>query len=442
MSGGRFTCRDSRAASLAGTERERITLQEPSALPDHPKLRPVEPHWITHQGQPYLYLKDPINLADDSLLVPQALASLLALCDGTRDVGGLQAGLLLRTGVRLPLPQLTDLLDRLDAALLLDSERYRRAVDKMLREYHEGDRRAPSHADLVYPADPEALSATLDGYCHAAPEDEWQAPLGSLAGMVCPHIDYERGHRTYAELWRRAAPALEELELVIMFGTDHAGSHGTITPTLQSYATPLGVLPTEKEVVHALEEALKDGDREPYAEEVHHLNEHSIELASVWLHYFLKGRSCPMVPVLCGSFQHFVAGDAGPETDEAMSAALEVLKEAAKGRKTLVIAAGDLAHVGPAFGDPAPVDRAGKARLAAGDAESLAAICEGDADEFFRVSQRERDARKVCGLPPIYMALRLLDGVRGVSMGYDQCPADEAGGSLVSIAGALLYHSS
>ena len=27
----------------------------------------------------------------------------------------------------------------------------------------------------------------------------------------------------------------------------------------------------------------------------------------------------------------------------------------------------------------------------------------------------------------------------GVSMGYDQCPADEAGGSLVSIAGALLY---
>jgi hypothetical protein len=28
---------------------------------------------------------------------------------------------------------------------------------------------------------------------------------------------------------------------------------------------------------------------------------------------------------------------------------------------------------------------------------------------------------------------------RGMSMGYEQCPADDSGGSLVSIAGALLY---
>ena len=408
---------------------------------DRPKLRPVEPHWITHQGQPYLYLKDPIRLAENNLLVPEALAPLLALCDGTRTVAELQAGLTLRTGVHVPLPQLNELFEQLDEALLLDSDRYRQAVDGVLREYHEGDHRAPSHAGLVYPADPQALTATLDGYCAAAAEDGRQPSPGTLAGMVCPHIDYDRGHRTYAELWQRAAPELDDLELVIMFGTDHAGSIGAITPTMQSYATPFGVLPTDKDVVHALGEALEDKGREPYAEEIHHVNEHSIELASVWLHYSLKGRPCPMVPVLCGSFHHFLTGEAEPGDDEAMSAALAVLREATKDRKTLVIAAGDLAHVGPAFGDAAPVDAVGKAGLAAGDAGSLAAICEGDADEFFRVSWRELDARKVCGLPPVYMALRLLDDVQGVSMGYDQCPADEAGGSLVSIAGALLYES-
>jgi len=28
---------------------------------------------------------------------------------------------------------------------------------------------------------------------------------------------------------------------------------------------------------------------------------------------------------------------------------------------------------------------------------------------------------------------------KGLSMGYDQCPADDNGGSLVSITGAMLY---
>ena len=37
--------------------------------------------------------------------------------------------------------------------------------------------------------------------------------------------------------------------------------------------------------------------------------------------------------------------------------------------------------------------------------------------------------------------LRLLGPMEGESMGYDQCPADVDGGSLVSIVGALLYET-
>ena len=82
----------------------------------------------------------------------------------------------------------------------------------------------------------------------------------------------------------------------------------------------------------------------------HHIKEHSIELASVWFHYFIGGRPCPVVPILCGSFYNFIMGEESPGEDEGISAALEYLKKATSGRKTLVIAAGDLAHVGPAFG--------------------------------------------------------------------------------------------
>ena len=110
-------------------------------------------------------------------------------------------------------------------------------------------------------------------------------------------------------------------------------------------------------------------------------------------------------------------------------------------RNALVIAAGDLAHVGPNFGDAAPVDAVGRAALAAEDAASVDAICRGDAAGFFELSRVESDRRRICGLSPIYLMLRLLGPMGGESMGYEQCPADANGGSLVSIVGALLYET-
>jgi AmmeMemoRadiSam system protein B len=196
-------------------------------------------------------------------------------------------------------------------------------------------------------------------------------------------------------------------------------------------------MPTDKDVVEGLAQAL--GPEPAFAEEVHHIREHSIELALVWLQYFLKDRSCPIVPILCGSFHSYLEGESDPKYDERIGETLARLAEATSGRRTLVVAAADLAHVGPVFGDPLPMDPVSRARLAAEDGESLAAICDGDAEEFFQRSRRESDARRLCGLPPIYMTLRYLEGTRGESLGYDQCPADATGGSVVSIAGVLLY---
>ena len=117
------------------------------------------------------------------------------------------------------------------------------------------------------------------------------------------------------------------------------------------------------------------------------------------------------------------------------------MREATAGRRTLVVAAGDLAHVGPAFGDAAPLDAGAKARLRADDAGSIGDILAGDADGFLERSRRERDARRICGLSPIYLMLKCLEGVRvkGEAVGYDQCAADAEGGSVVSVVGVGLY---
>jgi AmmeMemoRadiSam system protein B len=379
-------------------------------------------------------------MAESAIIVPGGLAPLLALCDGTRDVPQLRSALMLRTGIQLSPDRISDLVVQLDGALLLENGAYKKATAQAMKEYREAKYRTASHAGIVYQADAEELTAELAGYCDKTPADSVQdAPEGTLAGMVSPHIDFMRGYETYARLWRRAAPSLEDVELVLVFGTDHAGGPGALTPTRQNYQTPLGMLPTDTDIVDGLAEAL--GLDSAFAEEHNHIREHSIELVAVWLQYFLRDRVCPVVPVLCGSYHEFVMGVSDPGTDEKIEAAVAFLREATAGRRTLVVAAADLAHVGPAFGDTLPVDPAGRAALSAKDRESLTAICGGDAGEFFQLSRNETDSRRVCGLPPIYMTLRILDGVRGESLGYAQCPADADGGSLVSIAGVLLYQA-
>ena len=405
---------------------------------EKPKLRSLDPQWVEQRGQRYLYLRDPLGLSERTVLVPQELTPMLALLDGTRDEAGLQASLALRTGLQLSLSQVREFVAGMDAALMLENGTYRDAASQALSDYRGAASRRPARAGLVYPSDPEELARVIEEYAAHAPADGAPLPASAtLKGLVSPHIDYERGGQTYAQLWRMCATALDDVELVIVFGTDHAGSPGALTLTRQSYATPLGVLPTDRDLVDGLAGVI--GPERAFAEELHHVNEHSIELAVVWLHHYMGGRACPMVPVLCGPFEEFVTSDREPESDEVIGAALEYLATATAGRKTLVIAAGDLAHVGPAFGDATPVDGVGKAMLAAQDAESIAAICRGDAAGFLDLSRAEQDRRKVCGLSPIYMALTLVGEVRGESTGYAQCPADAAGGSLVSIVGAVLW---
>jgi MEMO1 family protein len=100
------------------------------------------------------------------------------------------------------------------------------------------------------------------------------------------------------------------------------------------------------------------------------------------------------------------------------------------------IAAADLAHVGPHFGDPRPLGAGDLEALADHDAALLATVTDGAAAAFYRLLADEHDERRVCGLPPIYTMLRLCGKVRGEILGYEQCPADA--GSRVSVAAVVL----
>ena len=418
-----------------------MTLDSPR--PEHvgPKVRSLDVRFVRKGTETYALLRDPLGLSEKEMLVPAAFAPLLSLCDGSREIGRLQTGLELLTGQRLPLPHIESFLAQLDDNLLLEGPRFAEAYRQALERYREAPYRPPAQAGTTYPESPDELRRSLEAYCRGATAgiDEGppaETPASPIIGVICPHIDYQRGWRTYAHVWQRAAPAVQETELAIVFGTDHAGGLGRLTLTRQHYATPLGVLPTARAVVDELAAAL--GEARAFAEELHHRKEHSIELALTWLHYFLGDRRCEVVPILCGSFEGYLEAPEGPEEDPLLEAALDALRQATAGRRVLVVAAADLAHVGPAFGDRLPLDVVARASLAAADRDLLTAVQGGDATAFYGKVKAELDGRRICGLPPVYLALRFLREPCGVVMGYDQCPADPQGGSLVSIAGAVL----
>ncbi|MHB1133753.1 MAG: AmmeMemoRadiSam system protein B [Chloroflexota bacterium] len=396
-----------------------------------PKLRPLDVQLITYENRPALLLRDRLELSGRAVVLSTAMAPVLALADGTRDPGRIRAALALTHGIDLPLDVIEGLFQQLDEALLLESERYEAALAALLAEYRAAPCRPPALAGASYPAEPEALAALFEGFLAQTPVDGARDDR-AVRGVICPHIDYERGAPTYAQVWQRAAPALAEADVVVLFGTDHMGDEGTLTPTHQRYATPWGTLPLAEEALTALAQAL--GEETAFREELHHRSEHSLELAANWVHFFRREQPPALLPVLCGSFAGFVAG---AEPGATYERAFQALRESLAGKRTLVVAAADLAHVGPAFGDPRPLAAADKAALGRNDERRLAAALAGSAEGFLEALRRDGDRQRVCGLPPIYFALGLLGEARGELTGYAQCPADEQGGSLVSVAGAI-----
>jgi len=340
--------------------------------------------------------------------------------------------LIVQAGLNLSLDAVRRLIDQLDQNLLLDNHNFAQAKARATAEYRAAPYRVVASAGQSYPTDPQELRAALDAYISAI-EGKPSPELDAASGLVCPHIDYLRGGAVYAQTWTAVRRAAQEAERVIIFGTDHLGSDGQITLTRQNYATPWGVFPTDHELVDAVASAI--GEEAAFDEELNHLGEHSIELALVWLHHTRDGKPCLLTPVLCGGFGIFVSGQLQPDEYPPFDSAIGVLRHAATEPKTLVVAAADLAHVGPAFGDMLPYDYIAQMRLQEADDKLIAHIERGDAAAFFDEIKAVGDKYHVCGLPPVYLALRTLGSVRGQRLGYMQCPADNRNTSWVSICG-------
>ena len=408
---------------------------------EFPRIRPLEFQPVEFEGEQMWLVSDPQRIADQQLLLPAVLAQMTVYCDGLHDLPAIYRRLAADIGFSLPPGTVENALARLDDAYFLDNERFLNRVSALRSAFLERPYRAMALAGLNYPADPENLAEQFAAYAHDDDEGEaaaWEAWTGR--GVVSPHIDYQRGGSVYARTWRRAANAVAAADLVLMFATDHHGGPGSLTLTHKPYETPHGVLPTVPSLVDRLAAAI--GEDDAYRLELNHRFENSVELSAVWLHHVAASRGSeppPMVPLLIGSFQHFISNGHHPAQDPQISRFIETLRAETRGQKVLCVASVDLSHVGPAFGDPFTIDPFRRTAIRASDHRLISALAEGNNERWYDEIAAVQDRHKVCGFSPVYLMLRYLgEGVRGHRIAYEHCPADADNQSLVSICGMLL----
>jgi hypothetical protein len=391
---------------------------------ERPRLRPIDAFPTEVDGTPALCLRDPQGLTDRVLFLPLAAVEILQHLDGTHSILDIQAAWVRRHGDLLFREQVEELLALLDEHLLLDTPRAAAAREAAEREFSAAPVRPAFHAGRAYDADPARLRATLDSFFTSPEGPGVPGPSRGtrLQAVLAPHIDFARGGPTYAWAYRAVVEAAEA-DTFIVLGTAHSPLGGRFSPGRKDFATPFGPLETDRGFVDRL--VARTGGDGIVLDDFVHRAEHSIDFQAVFLQYLYAGRRpIRLVPILCGTLSDFVLTGMSPADDPVVRRFVTALQETigtAKGRVCLVGGV-DLAHLGPRFGDPKPLTAAHLRRAAQDDAAMLQAVTAGDAEGFFRFVQQERDRRRICGLSPIYILLKVLEGAKGTLLRYSQWP--------------------
>jgi len=404
--------------------------------PEYPKLRRLEAIPAKQQGRDIIALRDPQGYTRGLVALPPPIYYLASLCDGTRSVRDLQAAYVRRFGDIITSDQVQAILNELAGKLLLDDEKfraYKRALDE---EYLTLPNRPMTSAGSGYAADPRALVEEIRSMMEEAGEP--RELDGMPVGVVAPHIDLERGRECYGKLYSALAQTfdVDYQPLVVILGTCHGEMEGPFALTRKNYLTPFGLVETDAGLAEGIAQAAgMDG----LGDELSHRSEHSIEVQLPLLSVAFGGTDrFRLLPITCNSFHSYIEEGVSPfEVPEvrAFITALQGLLSAMED-KVIFIASADLAHVGRRFGSLIPLDAVLLSSTIAKDREMLQKVEEGDAEGFYSYIAAEKDARHVCGLPPIYALTKTLDGRRGELI--DHCNWFDPGeASAVTFAGLV-----
>jgi len=407
---------------------------------DYPKLRDINAFPVQSTGQTLLCLQDPQNICEKAIFLPPPLYFIVSLFDGQHSILDIQAEYMRKFGEFLYTEKLQEIIGQLDENLFLEGDRFQAALREKEESFKQAPFREAIFAGKSYEVEPDRLKSQLEGYFDGP---NGPGPLGekrsvkNLRGVVAPHIDFQRGGSCYAfahrEIWERGASPC-----FMVFGTAHTPMENPFCLTRKDFVTPLGTLNVDKELVDAIQSRCP---HDLFKDEIVHRSEHSIEFQCVFLRYlFPELDSVKIVPVLTGSFHEAIEKGVSPMELKPLRQFVDATKEAISslGREVCCVASADLAHMGLQFGDREGVSEYGLRVISQQDHEMLEYAEKMDGEGFFESIARERDQRKICGLPPIYSMLKILEAKEGRLLKYDQAFSPETQ-SVVTFASLAFY---
>ncbi len=402
---------------------------------DTPRLRALEAFPVEHEGQRCVALRDPAGFTDQIAVLPAPLLDLVSLFDGLHSVEEMRQILKERHGEAPSIEQIAAVIERFDEAGFLDSDRFRDRRRALEDAFRRNPVRPAAHAGGAYAGEPAALRAQIDRF-FSGPDGPGTAIDGEARqtrALLAPHIDFHRGGSTYAWAYKEVLER-SDADLYVIIGTCHAGMPDPFAVTLKPYDTPLGAVPVDRDFYQALS---RRAGQDLLASEPAHRAEHSIEFQAVMLqHLVAPRRSFTILPVLASYLHEAVWTRGDPEADPRVPRFVDALRNtlAASERRVCLIAGVDLAHVGPRFGDPEPNTDRSLALVERADRAMLDSVVAGDARGFFASVAFDRDARRICGLSPIYTLLRLVPEARGRLLRYTQWPDPEGAVTFCAVS--------
>jgi MEMO1 family protein len=278
--------------------------------------------------------------------------------------------------------------------------------------------RTPFCAGGSYPDGREALRGFLDAHYTRAggpgARPDRSRKAAPIRGVLSPHIDFHRGGHAYAHAWKAVAESCEA-DLFVVFGTAHQGTGAArYALTRKSYATPLGTVETDGELLEKLVAAY-EGPDDLLSGELAHQGEHSIEFQMVELaHLYGEGagepRKIKALPVLCGGLHDLVAGPERPSRDPRVRSFHDALGKALDGvapERVCFVGGVDLLHVGTEFGDDALTTEK-LDELLAQDRKTLEIVTGKQDADAFHADIAIDESRKICGHSPIHATLEAL----------------------------------
>ena len=396
-----------------------------ATCPPFPRLRPVEVFPAEHEGRQVLVVHDPTGQALGPLAVSPAVLVILSLLDGAHGAEEIQAAFRRQVGRTLPAEQLLAMVEQLDAAHYLDSERYRAFVESQQADYRAAPTRRSADAATLG-ADADGLEAFLKRLLEVNERVRPTRSGGRIAGLVAPHLDYARGQSCYADAYGLLAETDRPPRRVVILGTNHFGRSTSVVATTKDFETPLGVTRTDRDFLAKLQSRCR---ADLTGQEFDHQREHSVELQVVILQHVLGPARFEIVPILCpdptGPTGTRPADGAGVDLHEFAERLGELAAEADS--ETLVVAGADLSHVGGRFGDDRELDEVFLREVEALDRRTLDAVVSGEPGTFLETLAGHGNRTRICSVGCLYALMTALRWAKPELLRYHQAVDGESG---------------